>query len=122
MDDRDKARLFGSIRVGVGGALLVAPGWAGRIWVGPDADGPGAKVFARAIGARDVLLGLRTLEAVNSKSEARHWLTAGYAADAADVAATVLAWRNLTPARRVAMPLIAAAVGAIGYIASQTLD
>lgn len=122
MDDKDKALLFGAIRLGVGSALVVAPGFAGRIWVGPDADGPGAKVFARAIGARDVLLGLRTLHAVRSEQESRHWLISGYAADAADVAATVIAWRHLSPGRRIAMPLIAAAVGALGYVAAKTLD
>lgn len=122
MDDKTKALVFGAIRVGVGAGLVAAPGFAGRVWVGPDADGPGAKVFARAIGARDVLLGARTIAAVRSAREARQWLVSGYAADAADVAATVIAWRNLTPARRVVMPLIAGAVGALGYIAGRTLD
>jgi hypothetical protein len=92
------------------------------VWVGPGADGPGSKVFARALGARDVLLGLRTLEAVRNEREARHWLVSGYAADAADVAATVIAWRNLTRGRRIAMPVIAAVVGALGYIAARTID
>src|SRR3954471_178657 len=114
--------VFGAIRVGVGSGLMLAPGFAGRVWVGPDADGPGAKVFARAIGARDVLLGLRTITAVRSEREARHWLVSGYAADAADAAATLVAWRNLTPARRAVMPVIALAVGAIGYLAAKTLD
>lgn len=122
MDDKQKAVVFGAIRFGVGSGLVLAPGFAGRIWVGPDADGSGAKVFARAIGARDVLLGLRTMTAVRSEREARHWLVSGYAADAADVAATVIAWRNLTPARRVVMPVIAAAVGALGYLAAKTVE
>jgi hypothetical protein len=122
MDDKQKAVVFGAIRLGVGSGLVLAPGFAGRIWVGPDADGPGTKVFARALGARDVLLGLRTMTAVRSEREARHWLVSGYAADAADVAATVIAWRNLTPARRVLMPVIAAAVGALGYLAAKTVE
>src|SRR3954447_2285211 len=122
MDAKQKAMVFGAIRVGVGSGLVLAPGFAGRVWVGPDADGPGAKVFARAIGARDLLLGLRTMTAVRSEREARHWLVSGYAADAADVAATIVAWRNLTPARRVLMPVIAAAVGAIGFVAAKTLE
>jgi hypothetical protein len=122
MDDKQKAAVFGAIRLGVGTGLVVAPGFAGRVWVGPDADGPGAKVFARAIGARDVLLGLRTMTAVRSEREARHWLVSGYAADAADAAATVIAWRNLTPARRMLMPAIAAAVGTLGYLAAKTVE
>ena len=122
MDDRQKALLFGSIRLGVGTALVAAPGFAGRIWVGPDADGPGAKVFARAIGARDALLGFRTLQAVRSKAAARNLIQTGFAADAADVAATLIAWRQLTPGRRIAMPIIAAAVGALGYGVANAFD
>ena len=122
MDDRQKALIFGSIRLGIGSALVVAPGFAGRVWVGPDADGPGAKVFARAIGARDALLGFRTLQAVRSKAAARNLIQTGFAADAADVAATLIAWRQLTPGRRIAMPLIAAAVGALGYGVANAFD
>ena len=122
MDDKQKAMVFGAIRAGVGAGLVAAPGFAGRVWVGPGADGPGSKVFARAIGARDLLLGLRTMTAVRSEREARHWLTSGYAADVADVAATLVAWRNLTPGRRVVMPVVAAAVGALGYLAARTMD
>src|SRR5690606_9503083 len=41
---------LGVIRAGVGAALMAAPAWAGRVWVGPGADGPGSLVFARAVG------------------------------------------------------------------------
>ena len=80
--------LFGAIRTGVGAGLVAAPGFAGRVWVGPGADGPGSKVFARAIGARDLLLGLRTMTAVRDDREAKQWMASGYAAGVADVAAT----------------------------------
>lgn len=105
---------LGVVRLGVGAALVAAPRWAGRIWVGPGADGPGSLVFARALGARDVALGLRILDGVRKGEPVRHWVAAGFAADAADVAAALVAGRHLTPGRRVAMPLIAGAVGALG--------
>lgn len=82
--------------------------------MGPGADGPGSKVFARALGARDIALGLQILQGVRRGDPVRHWILAGFAADGADVAATVIAGRHLTPARRLAMPLIAGAVGAGG--------
>lgn len=110
---------LGVVRLGVGVALVAAPGWAGRIWVGPGADGPGSLVFARALGARDVALGLRILDGVRKGEPVRHWVVAGFAADAADVAATVIAGRHLTPNRRIAMPLIAGAVGALGVVSSR---
>ena len=122
MDDNTTIKLLGALRLGVGAALVAAPAFAGRIWVGPDADGPGTKVFARAIGARDVLLGLRTLTALRDGESPARWLQLGFAADAADAVATALAFRNLTPARRVAMPLIAGGVGALGYAAATKLE
>ncbi len=110
---------LGAVRLGVGAALVAAPGWAGRIWVGPGADGPGSKVFARALGARDVALGLRILQGAQKGEPVAHWVAAGFAADFADVAATIVAAKHLTPGRRIAMPLIAGAVGAAGVVAAR---
>lgn len=102
---------LGVIRTGVGTALMVAPGWAGRIWVGPGADGPGSKVFARALGARDVALGIRIIAGARRSEPVSHWVAAGFGADAADVIASALAGRHLTPGRRIAMPLLTGVAG-----------
>src|SRR3954464_3637543 len=122
MDTKQQALVVGAIRLGVGAALVAAPGWAGRIWVGPGADGAGSKVFARAIGARDVALGARVLRAARNGGEAREWLQSGFVADIADPAATIVAFRHLTKGRRVAVPLIAGAVGVLGYLAASGGD
>lgn len=122
MDDTLRAQLLGGIRLGIGAGLLAAPGFAGRIWVGPDADGPGTKVFARAVGARDVLLGLRILKATRDGESINEWVRLGFLADVADSTATVIAARHLTTARRIAMPLIAGAVGAVGYAAMKAAE
>lgn len=122
MDDNAKAKLVGSLRLGIGAALLLAPGTAGKIWVGPGADDRGAQVFARALGARDVALGLKTLSELGQKREMKHWLRLGAAADVADAAATAVAWRSLSPSRRVVMPLVAAAVGFVGWTVANTID
>ena len=71
MDTRHLGTIMGSIRTGVGASLLVAPAWAGRIWVGEDAGGHGTKVFARAVGARDVALGVGILAASTAATLAR---------------------------------------------------
>lgn len=71
-------RVLGGIRLGVGAALVVAPRWAARVWVGPGADGPGSLVLARAIGARDVALGLQILKGAQQGEPVRHWVTAGF--------------------------------------------
>lgn len=122
MTPQKLALFVGALRFGIGSALVIAPKFAGRIWIGDTAGGKGIDVFARAIGARDVVLGAQTLAAVRGESPSRHWLKLGFAADAADAAATVVAFRSLSGARRVAMPLIAGAVAAVGYTAANQLD
>lgn len=122
MDPKTMARGLAVARVGIGTALVVAPGWAGRIWVGPHADGPGARTFARAIGVRDLLLGSRALVAQAEGEPVRRWMRYEAAVDAGTALATVLAAKDLTPGRRVAMPLIAGAYAALGLTAAAKLD
>lgn len=111
-----QAHALGLVRLGVGVALVVAPAFAGRVWVGEHADGPGTRVFARAIGARDAALGLRIVQLARSGRVPRELVAFGAIADGMDMLATLIASRQLTPARRVAMPLIAAAVGVVGAV------
>lgn len=122
MNAQKLALFVGALRLAIGSALVIAPKFAGGIWVGENGGGKGIDVFARAIGARDVVLGARTLAAVRAEAPAKHFLKLGFAADAADAVATALAFKTLSPARRVAMPLIAGAVAAAGYTAAKTLD
>ena len=112
----------GVIRAGVGAALVVAPRRAGRIWVGAGADDPGSVVFARAVGARDVVLGASTLAALSSRRDTTQMLRLGAMADFADAAATLLAVPHLERRRRIAMPLIAAGVGAACLAAARAAD
>lgn len=122
MDPQKLALFVGAIRLGIGTALVAAPRFAGGVWIGENAGGKGIDVFARAIGARDVVLGARTLAAVRAEGPARHWLKLGFAADAADAFATALAFKSLSRGRAVAMPLIAGAVAAAGYTAAKSFD
>lgn len=118
MTDRELGRAAGALRMAIGAALVLAPRLAARVWIGPRGDVPGAPTFARVVGARDVAIGLATLRSASDprREDVRIWLHAGALCDAADAAATVLAARDLTPARRVVMPVIAASAAAItGY-------
>lgn len=124
MDTRHLGTVMGSIRTGVGASLLVAPAWAGRIWVGEDAGGHGTKVFARAVGARDVALGAGILAASmgGDPRQVARLVQLGTVADIADVTATLIAWRNLEGHRRWLMPLVAAGVGAAGAAVAQMVE
>jgi len=119
MDNRNVAIGLAGIRIGIGAALVVAPTFAGRLWVGPGADGAGSKVFARALGARDVVLGYRTLRAALDGEEVEGWLQIGAMADAADTVAAGVADAGIIGHRRYTMPLISSAMGAACFWAAR---
>ena len=94
-------------RVALGAALLVAPERIGRAWIGPAGTERSVEVMARAVGVRDVAIGIGGAAALLSGSDsARAWMLAAAAADLGDLVATVLA-RDVLPANGVA------AVGAL---------
>jgi hypothetical protein len=133
-------------RVALGLTALAWPAVPARPWVGASADDLAAKVFCRALGARDVALGLGALAALkwpgppaaalsgigdgrpadNSKKRrdgsARAWVAAGALSDALDVVASVASWRDLP---RLSRWLVAASaggaaiVGAAGALSAQ---
>ena len=99
-------------RVGLGVVALAKPAVPARPWVGAAADGVAARVFGRALGSRDLALGLGALAALARPSAAagpaRAWVGAGALADALDVAATVASWDELPQRSRW---LVAASAG-----------
>lgn len=117
MNERNILRALGGIRLGVGASLVSAPRLAGKIWIGAEAGGPGTRVFARTLGARDVALGATLLSTSTTDLRAASALARlGVYADIADAVATILAVRNLEGHRRWLMPLIATAVAAAGAV------
>ena len=77
-------------RAAIGAALLVAPVAAGEPWVGAEAETPGGQVLLRALGARDLLLGLAAMRAARrgDPASAAGWCTALAACDIVDGVAT----------------------------------
>jgi hypothetical protein len=99
-------------RVALGLTALAWPAVPARPWVGASADDLAARVFGRALGGRDLALGLGALAALaRSDAEpgtAAAWLAAGALSDALDVAASLASWRDLP---RVTRWLVAASAG-----------
>lgn len=122
MDHRQLARGIAAGRVVVGAALIAAPGAAGARWIGDAAHQPAVKVFTRALGVRDLALGLGALQALDADAPAEPWVTLGMLSDAVDLAATLLAVRALGLRR--ALPVIAVAGGAAaaGYLGRTQVD
>src|SRR3954469_18418996 len=74
MEPREIAIAQARGRIAVGAAYFLAPGLAGRTWVGGDAARPSAQLLARAFGARDLALGLGVEIAIDRAEPARLWL------------------------------------------------
>src|SRR6201982_2936340 len=77
-------------RVALGLTALAWPSVPARPWVGASADDLAARVFGRALGARDLALGLGALAALQGPGadpgSAAAWVAAGALSDALDVA------------------------------------
>jgi hypothetical protein len=83
-------------RVAFGIAYLVAPSKTAGGWVGSVARDPASHVLTRALGARDLVLGLGALGAMwRGEPTARPWFAAHAIADATDLAATIASRRRL---------------------------
>src|SRR5215213_6840902 len=83
-------------RVAFGLGYIAAPEQTGKGWVGKVAENGGTTVLTRALGARDLVLGVGALWAMRSGSQAvRPWFAAHAVADATDLAATVAARDSL---------------------------
>ncbi len=104
----------GAARSALGVAAIVVPGVPLAPWVGVDRHRGSARLLARALGGRDLALGLGTLGALRSGGPVRPWVLAGALADAGDLAITLLDWDHLPRAGRVAV----AAAAASGVLAA----
>lgn len=119
-DARRWARWLAYGRVGLGVTALVAPRLPATPWVGgADAGRPSAQLLSRALGARDVALGLGPVLALRHGTPARGWVEAGGLADAGDLVATLLAWRHVPRRTRLMMVgIIAGSMAASRLLAS----
>lgn len=108
-------------RVALGLAALTFPSLPSRPWVGAAADDLAARVFARALGARDLALGLGALAAFQRQESPSTWVAAGALSDALDVAASVASWRELPPVTRWLVAGSAGGAAVIGATAAASL-
>jgi hypothetical protein len=93
---RRLAQVIAAGRVGIGATALVAPALVARPWIGAPAEGPAPRLLARAMGGRDLALGIGALRALRrSDQEARPWVALGGMADSVDALATAVAFTSL---------------------------
>jgi len=105
-------------RVVLGVAAVVRPTVPLGFWVADDdVRRPGAHVLARALGGRDVALGVGTLLALSSGRPVSAWALAGAGADLVDLGATLAAGDRLPARRRRQVAALAGSAAAVAIAA-----
>jgi hypothetical protein len=122
VDHRQLLRSIAAGRVVVGVALVALPGTSAGTWIGPVAKDPAVKVMTRAMGARDLAIGMGTLHALQEGASAKTWSLAGAASDLVDAAATLLAVRHLGLRRALPLLVVATTAGIASFVASEHVD
>ena len=108
---------FGRLVFGV--AFITQPTLMERAWIGKQARLPGAQVLARAVGARDLALGLGGVQAVaRNDGSARPWLAAAAICDVVDFGATRAAGRGIPEQARTGVLAIAGVSAVLSAIAA----
>lgn len=109
-------------RVALGAAALLAPGLAGRAWIGAGAAGRDRAVALRALGGRDVALGAGALLAGAERAELRRWVILGAVSDLVDTAATTIGFGSLPRRRRWLVLAACAGAATAGAVAAAGLS
>jgi hypothetical protein len=124
---RGGATALAAARTAIGVVALAAPTLVTRPWLGPD-HGPAARVLGRALGGRDLALGLGALAALQrpptGPRSAGHpgiWIGVGALSDAMDVLATVAAWDELPRVGRWLVAMSAGGAAVAGAAAAGSL-
>ena len=103
------AGLISIARFCFGVVFISRPKIMDEAWIGRQARLPGAQVLTRAVGARDLALGLGGVQAaVRNDGSARQWLGAAAICDAVDFGATYAAGRKIPGSARTSVMAIAA--------------
>jgi hypothetical protein len=119
---RELARFTAICRLAIGAGFVAYPPLSMRVWVGDDARRPSAVLLARALGARDLIIGAGTLAHLGDERALAAWLRGALAADAADLLLTLLG-RDAVPRHgRPLVSSIAAGGVALGAAALATLE
>lgn len=122
MDDRDTARMLAWARIGVGSVLFLMPRMSASTWTGREEPEFPTKMMVRALGARDLIIGVGLAAALESGRSASSWLQAGAAADASDALGTLGSARDLGALRALGLFVIEAGAAVLGLSLAESLD
>jgi hypothetical protein len=122
MDIAQLARAQAVNRMAFGAGLMLLPSLFARVWIGSGAVDDGARVLARAVGARDLALGAAGLLALREghREWGRRTFAAQAFADAVDLVALATPWRQVPlPSRLIGGTLAAGSAAVAGAYARE---
>ena len=106
-------------RILVGTVFISQPKVMDQGWIGKQARLPGAQVLSRAVGARDLAMGLGGLQAaVRNDGSARAWMAGAALCDAVDFGATYAAGRKIPRSSRTTVLAVAAGAAIVSAVAA----
>ena len=117
--DREQARnAVGGLSVALGAAATLAPATTARLLGVTSAGGGAGPLLVRMVGVRNVVMGLRTLQATDDQQKAA--VQAGFVVGAVDATAVLLAARRGAITRKAAfgLLLLLGAIAAAGVVAA----
>jgi hypothetical protein len=124
---RGAATAIAAARTAIGVVALVSPSLVARPWIG-DGRGVPARVLGRALGGRDLALGLGALAALRrmppgaaAAGGAGLWVAAGALADSLDAVTTAAAWDGLPAVGRWLVAMSAGGAAVAGGAAAWSL-
>ena len=122
MDARRAAWLIAAGRVALGAAILGAPARVTSRWLGSEnARRPALQDLARGMAARDIALGLATLQTLDDPLVGPRLQLACAFADGVDALATLLARRHLPRTGALGTVAVAGGAAAAGLYTSHRL-
>jgi hypothetical protein len=114
MQPRTLVQGIAFLRAGIGVAMVAAPARGARGWVGEAGTTPGAQVIGIALGARDLAVGLGTLNALHRDQDVKSWVAASALCDAADAFASISRRNDIPTTGAVGVTALATSAAAVG--------
>src|SRR5438067_10910506 len=119
MDQRTNVLVIARGRIVMGLAMLLVPSIMLRVMFGRGASTRTARVMARMLGAREVVLGVGTITSVKEHTQDAEWVSASAVADAVD--GLVMAFSPGVPRRSRPAALVGTAAALMGIQAARQL-
>lgn len=120
---RQLAKTVAWARVAAGVTALLTPSLALRLWAGPEIGRQKeGQMLARALGGRDLALGIGVLLTLRHDAPVRGWVEGGGLADTGDALATLLAFPALPRWGRWLVLLPAVGAAAAARLAAPAVD